>query len=93
MWFELLGGFIAFVCGCGVSAADNYITKAMTKGDVVSKEYYKSSLLRSAVNVVFVVAVYFLSGFLPWGRWTLLIGAILGITFAAVIYTVLLVKK
>ncbi|MDD4124462.1 MAG: hypothetical protein PHW77_01860 [Eubacteriales bacterium] len=90
---ELLGAACAFICGGLVSTANYLITKAMTKDKDVSKAYYISSLIRLAVNVVFVVAVFFLSEFLPWKRGTLLIGAALGVTLSTALYTFLLVKK
>ena len=82
---NLVGAFIAFALGIGVACLNFLLSKAiLTKQP---EKYALSTIIRQIMQILYIVAVYFVSTVAPWDTWYMLIGAVLGVTVPMVYFT------
>jgi len=86
----VVGAILAFLGGTAVSAVNFAINLRTLRKSPASLATV--SILRQALNVAYLVAVFFLCRVLPWGHVPLLLGAALGLTIPAMLFAVLLAR-
>ena len=82
---NLFGAAISFILGIGISFANYRLTDMFLKK--VPDKFSVVFVLRQALGVLYIVALYFLAPYTPWDRLYLLVGAALGITIPMFIFT------
>lgn len=86
----LVGGLLAFLGGCAVSALNFAINlRALKKHP---DRLASLSVVRQIISVAYLAAAYFLGKVLPWGYAPLLIGAAIGLTVPSVLLSLRLAK-
>ena len=86
----IIGGLLAFLLGSAVSGV-NYAINLRTLKKKPSA-LASMAVVRQVLNVGCLVAVFALSGVLPWGRMVLLLGAAIGLTIPSILLSLRLAK-
>lgn len=87
---NLVGAIITFALGVGVASLNFLLSKAiLTKQP---EKYAFSTVLRQIIQILYIVAVYFITPYTPWDLWYLEIGAVLGVTIPMIYFTHKLIK-
>ena len=82
---NIVGAIIAFAFGVVIAFLNFLLSKAiLTKQP---EKYAFSTIIRQATQVLYLVAVFFVSDYTPWDSWYMLIGAVLGVTVPMVYFT------
>lgn len=82
---NIVGAIIFFALGIGVAGVNFLISKAiLTKQP---EKYSFSIIIRQITQILYIVAVYFVSTVAPWDMFYMLIGAVLGVTMPMVYFT------
>ncbi len=82
---NIVGAIITFALGIGVATVNFLLSKAiLTKQP---EKYAFSTIIRQIMQILYIVAVYFVSTVAPWDMWYMLIGAVLGVTVPMVYFT------
>lgn len=87
---SIIGGLLAFLGGAAVSWL-NYRINLRTLEKKPSA-LASISILRQLLSVGYLVAVFLLSGVLPWGHVPLLVGAALGLTIPSILLSLRLAR-
>lgn len=87
---NIIGAIIAFLIGFCISAVNYAISKYILKKHTSKYPYLQ--FIRLPLQIGYLVALYFCSGFTPWGVDWLLIGGALGVTVPMLFFTYRLVK-
>ena len=87
---NITGAVLAFaigavICFAGFKLSQYFIKKHPDK-------LSSASMLKQVFQVLYIVLLFFLSGYTPWDRTYLLVGGALGITLPMLIFTALLLK-
>ncbi|MBQ8828139.1 MAG: hypothetical protein IJZ90_03260 [Clostridia bacterium] len=82
---DFFGAVLAFAAGIGVSGI-NYLLSVFVLKKYADK-YSFTPIFRQFIQVLFLIAIYFLGVYTPWNRYYLLIGGVLGITLSMVYFT------
>ena len=86
----VIGAALAFLGGTAVAAVNYAINlRTLRKNPAALASV---SILRQALNVAYLVAVFFLCRVLPWGSVPLLLGAALGLTIPSFLFAFLLAR-
>ena len=86
----LIGGLLAFLGGAAVSVLNYRLNlRALRKKPSALASL---AVLRQALSVAYLVAVFLLARVLPWGMVPLLAGAAVGLTVPAVLLSLKLAK-
>lgn len=87
---NIVGAIITFVLGVCIAFLNFLLSKAiLTKSP---EKYAFSTIVRQITQVLYIVAVYFVSTVAPWDMWYMLIGAVLGVTIPMIYFTHKLIK-
>ena len=87
---NIVGAIITFVLGFAVAGLNFLLSKAiLTKQP---DKYAFSTILRQLIQVLYIVAVYFVAEKTPWDMMYMLVGAVLGVTLPMFFFTQRLVK-
>ena len=87
---NIVGAIITFALGIVVAYLNFLLSKAiLTKQP---EKYAISTVLRQVIQIIYIVAVYFVSTVAPWDMWYMLIGAVLGVTIPMIYFTHKLIK-
>ena len=89
----LIGGGLALVVGTALSFANYFITKKLINNKKTTSPIAIISFLRQTLNIAYLVAIYFLSGLLPWPMEAMVIGAAIGVTLPSVVLSFRLSKE
>ncbi|MBE6790018.1 MAG: hypothetical protein E7535_02370 [Ruminococcaceae bacterium] len=87
---DLSGAALAFVLGLGICFGNYKLSDFFLKKQPDKFSYV--SLIRQAVQVVYIVALFFAAKHTPWDRTYLLIGGALGVTLPMLYFTTRLLK-
>ena len=90
MTSPIVGGVLAFLAGCAVSALNYWINLQTLKKNPA--RLAGISIARQALNVGCLIAVFLAAKVLPWGQVPMLIGAALGLTIPALFFAFRLAK-
>ena len=91
MGWQLLGGLLAFLGGAAVSGINYAMNRRALRrrpGALASV-----SILRQALNVAYLAAVFLMRGVLSWEPAPLLVGAAVGLTVPGILLALLLAKQ
>ena len=87
---NIVGAIITFALGIVVAYLNFLLSKAiLTKQP---EKYAISTVLRQVIQIIYIVAVYFVSTVAPWDMWYMLIGAVLGVTIPMIYFTAKLLQ-
>ena len=86
----IVGGVVAFLIGCAVSALNYWINVLTLKKDPA--RLASMSIVRQILSVACLIAVFLIAKILPWGQIPMLIGAALGLTIPAFFFAFRLAK-
>ena len=87
---NIVGAIFSFALGIVVAYLNFLLSKAiLTKQP---EKYAISTVLRQVIQIIYIVAVYFVSTVAPWDMWYMLIGAVLGVTIPMIYFTHKLIK-
>lgn len=87
---NIVGAIITFVLGACIAFLNFLLSKAiLTKSP---EKYAFSTIIRQITQVLYIVAVYFVSTVASWDMWYMLIGAVLGVTIPMIYFTHKLIK-
>ncbi|MBQ8766919.1 MAG: hypothetical protein IJZ16_08940 [Clostridia bacterium] len=87
---NIVGAIITFVLGFAVAGLNFLLSRAiLTKQP---EKYAFSTILRQLIQILYIVAVYFVAEKTPWDMMYMLIGAVLGVTLPMFFFTQRLVK-
>ena len=82
---NIVGAIITFALGIVIAYLNFLLSKAiLTKQP---EKYAISTVLRQVIQIIYIVAVYFVSTVAPWDMWYMLIGAVLGVTVPMIYFT------
>lgn len=82
---NIVGAIITFVLGIVVAGLNFLLSKAiLTKQP---EKYAHSTILRQIIQILYMVAVYFVTPYTPWSLWYTEFGAVLGITVPMIFFT------
>jgi hypothetical protein len=88
---NIIGAAIAFAVALLLSFANYLISRAIMKK---SPQYYSfGAIIHQAINVAYMVLLYFIAPKTPFDAVYLLVGAVLGITAGLVLFTSMLLKN
>lgn len=87
---DFLGAAAAFAVGLLISALNYLISKYVLKHH--ADKFSIVGALRQVIQVAFIVALYFISDYMPFNKWYILIGGVLGITIPMFYFTFKLIK-
>lgn len=90
MGSPIVGGLLAFLGGCAVSALNYGINLRVLKRRPAALA--SMSIVREILSVVYLAAAYLLANVLPWGYVPLLVGAALGLTIPSIFLSFRLAK-
>lgn len=90
MTSPIIGGLLAFLGGCAVSALNFWINLGALKKK--PSALASLSIVRQLWSVGYLVAVFFLARVLPWDIVPLLVGAAVGLTVPAFLFSMRLAK-
>ena len=87
---NIVGAIITFALGTGVAGLNFLLSKAiLTK---CPSKYALSTILRQIIQILYIVAVYFITPHTPWDLWYMILGAVLGVTIPMIYFTHKLIK-
>ena len=88
---SMLGALLALALGAGIS----YVNYRLTSRSVSNpnERFAGVSLLRQALNIGYLAAVFFVGPYTPWDRTWLLVGAVIGLTIPTFFFTFLLLRR
>lgn len=87
---NIVGAIITFVLGIGIAGLNFLLSKAiLTK---CPEKYALSTILRQIIQILYIVAVYFITPYTPWDLWYMVLGAVFGVTIPMFYFTHKLVK-
>lgn len=82
---SIVGAIITFALGIVIAYLNFLLSKAiLTKQP---EKYAFSTIIRQIMQIIYIVAVYFVSTIAPWDMWYMLIGAVFGVTVPMVYFT------
>ncbi len=87
----MIGALLAFLGGGAISVLNYRINLRMLKKNPAALS--SMSIVRQALNVGYLAAVFFLTRALPWGAAPLLLGAAAGLTIPAIALALRLAKR
>ena len=87
---DIVGILIVFAAGIVIATINYYISKYVIKNQ--PEKYAIITVFRQLIQVFFLVAVFFISKYLPWDRIYLLIAGAVGTTLPMIWFTHRLVK-
>ena len=88
---NIIGAAIALAVALLLSFANYLISRAIMKK---SPQYYSfGAIIHQAINVAYMVLLYFIAPKTPFDAVYLLVGAVLGITAGLVLFTSMLLKN
>lgn len=88
---NIIGAAIAFAVALLLSFANFLISRAIMKK---SPQYYSfGAIIHQAINVAYMVLLYFIAPKTPFDAVYLLVGAVLGITAGLALFTSMLLKN
>ncbi len=87
---NIVGAVIAFVFGAAVAYLNYAVSKYLlrTRPDM----YTGGQIIRSAIQIGYLLIIFTLGGYTPWDKTWLLVGGCLGITIPMFYFTAKLVK-
>lgn len=87
---DIVGAIVTFALGTGISGLNFLLSKAiLTKAP---EKYAISTILRQIIQILYIVAVYFIAPYTPWDLWYLVFGAVFGVTIPMFYFTHKLIK-
>lgn len=87
---DLTGAALAFILGLGICFGNYKLSDFFLKKQPDKFSYV--SVIRQAVQVVYIVVLFFAAKHTPWDRTYLLIGGALGVTLPMIYFTTRLLK-
>ena len=82
---NIVGAIITFALGFVLAYLNFLLSKTiLTKQP---EKYAFSTIIRQVMQIIYIVAVYFVSTVSPWDTWYMLIGAVLGVTVPMIYFT------
>lgn len=87
---NLTGAAAAFLLGVLICFGNYIISGYFLKKH--KEKYHFVSFIRQPIQILYIVAAFFLAPYTPWDRTYLLIGASLGVTLPMFIFTYRLLK-
>ena len=87
---NIIGAVFAFVIGGAVAYLNYAVSKYLLKTH--PDMYTGGQIIRSAIQIGYLILIYTLGGFTPWDKMWLLVGGCLGITLPMFYFTYKLVK-
>lgn len=82
---NIVGAIITFALGIVVAGLNFLISKAiLTKQP---EKYASGAIIRQITQILYIVAVYFVTPYTPWDLWYMEIGAVLGVTIPMIYFT------
>lgn len=91
MDLPVFGVVFGVLTGAFVSALNYLVSRTVLRKK--PKLYTLTPVARQVINVGYLIALYFLSPSLPWGRTLLLFSGVTGITVSMIFFTFRLVKE
>ena len=82
----LIGGGIALAVGAALAFLNYLFTRKLVKKGI--SHLAVISVLRQTLNIAYLVAIYFLSRYLPWPVEAMLVGGAVGVTVPSFILSV-----
>lgn len=82
---NIVGAVITFALGIVVAYLNFLLSKLILKKQ--PEKYALGTIIRQITQILYIVAVYFMSTFTPWDTWYMLIGAVLGVTVPMIYFT------
>ncbi len=82
---NIIGAIFSFALGIVVAYLNFLLSKAILIKQ--PEKYAISTVLRQIIQIIYIVAVYFVSTVAPWDMWYMLIGAVLGVTIPMIYFT------
>ncbi|MBR5202200.1 MAG: hypothetical protein IKW45_02950 [Clostridia bacterium] len=82
---NIIGAVITFALGGVVS----YLSFLISKSILIKQpeKFAFSTVLRQTIQIFYLVAVYFISKYISWDTWYMLIGAVVGVTVPMIYFT------
>ncbi len=87
---DIVGAIITFVLGIVVATLNYLLSRAILVKQ--PEKYASGAIIRQLTQIIYIVAVYFVSTIAPWDSWYMLIGAVLGVTVPMIYFTHKLLK-
>lgn len=87
---NLVGAIITFALGICVAGLNFLLSKVILTR--CPEKYALSTVLRQVIQILYIVAVYFIAPHTPWNLWYLEFGAVLGVTIPMIYFTHKLIK-
>lgn len=87
---NFVGAAIAFVLGVVICFGNFKLSEYFLINH--REKFHSVSFIRQLVQVIYIVALFFLAPYTPWDRTYVLIGAALGITLPMFLFTYRLLK-
>lgn len=82
---NIVGALITFALGIVVAYLNFLLSKVILKKQ--PEKYALGAIIRQITQILYIVAVYFVSTVSPWDTWYMLIGAVLGVTVPMIYFT------
>ncbi len=82
---NIVGAIITFALGIVVAYLNFLLSKAILVKQ--PEKYAFSTIIRQITQILYIVAVYFVSTVAPWDMWYMLIGAVLGVSVPMIYFT------
>lgn len=83
---DILAGVLAFLPGLGIAVLNSRITRRVMEKD--PNKLAMMSMPRQMLNILYLVALYALSGLFDWPLTPMLVGAAIGITIPSIIMAI-----
>lgn len=90
MQSNLFGAVLAFAAGAALAAGGYLFSRRVLQKN--ADRYAAAQILKQAVQILFLAALFLLGGYTPWDRIWLMVGGVLGVTLPMVWFTYKLVK-
>ena len=87
---DIIAAIITFALGFVIAGLNYLLSRAILKK--CPEKYVFSTIIRQVIQILYIVAVYFVSTAIPFNSWYMLIGAVLGVTVPMFFFTYKLVK-
>ena len=87
---NIVGAIITFALGTGIAGLNFLLSKIILLK--CPEKYAFSTILRQVIQILYIVAVYFITPYTPWNLWYMIFGAVFGITIPMIYFTSKLVK-
>lgn len=82
---NIVGAIITFALGVGVASVNFLLSKAILIKQ--PEKYALGTIIRQITQIIYIVAIYFVSTVAPWDMWYMIVGAVLGVTIPMVYFT------